>query len=452
MNNKLHQQELKRPLSPEQKREKERLKKEFLLYKERMAKEKENNKNNIHCTINKDSIVSLFATPGDLNVRTVLLCKIYDQVQQSSRVVNVDGGFEDKTELVWKENDKSLVMIDNVSFILVLSIHSDVDTEMLGTFLIGKYGDRFFNKNSGNTLIEEYDRINVNRENIEFLRAIDMQNMADYGIYQLFRSKYGVENARLNEMLNIRIIRGIKEFVAVGNKKIKNERQFKIIFDNHTILMFFLRQLRAYQQKIGDLYYQFRLLDPIKTNDIYEGTNEAYIDKQMNHTLNPSFFHNLSFRNKVHQQDGLLLPGALSFPGYTTALSNEENSITQMIEESFPTRLDKTPLMLGYNKYFMNIGVMRKQTLLYRVDYKEKIIILSDMKVSNKVKAESLLLLQKKGVSESSVAFIRSEKEKVRKKRGQSLITAFYNKGDDEEGGGGEDDGNLSPYKKIKIG
>ncbi len=456
--------------------------KEEALRKERIALEAESARKNISCDINSESIVSLFSAVHNCDTRTVLICKVSQQVKTVEKVKTVDDTLVDQIKWQWKETENALVLVDNIMVTLVVSVTKDLNMETFGLFLMTKYAEKHYlmaNTTDSYSHLETEENTRI----MNLLKRVDQQNHDDYKKYQQYRKtqdnadddsnnstyNYGKINknesdlidSRLSLMKNIRFIRDIKQFNAVG-KMFKNDNQFKVTFDNHAILLFFLRLFRSYPQLINHKRYQFRVLDPIKTSDLFEGTNDQYFEKQLNHLKNCNFYQNLSFKNKVHQTTGLLSPGVSSFPGYNNGLSNYDSKLEIMKQESKMDAKDKYLPVFRYNKYFMDLSAMMKETTIYRVDYNERIVRVSDRTIKDEKLRASLTAKKKPEKSESSIAFIREEHEKQRMKRNQSRITSFYHvkdeipfisnmAGNDNGGGGGGDD-NPGPTKKIKLG
>jgi hypothetical protein len=467
-------------VSPEEIKNDEKLMNEFILYKERVKRETETRKNYLHCDITTTNggggvILSLFTSPITNNTSSVLLCNRMLQDTQTTKVKDVDDRLVDKQESVWKEDHSTMLMIDNLPLCLVLSIDSDtINSDTLASFLVSKYGMKFYSYANTNSNITDYQGLAESGGGdgmvVDLMTTLDQQNMNDYKIYNRnsqYPSAYmkKEDTERLQEMLNIRFIRGIKQFTATGEPRLKKESQFKVYLDNHIILMFLLRSLRnaGHSHNINETAYKFRVLDPVKISTIYDGPDDHYIEKQLNHKLNPNFHERLSFPSYIQQTEGLLSPGCSPFPGYIMSMSNTKSDIKLMIQESSSSNIyskknDKFAPVFGYNKYFMNISCWNSQITLYRVDYNSRITRLSDSNSSSNVVSSP-----KTVISESSVAFIRAEKEKNRKKRGQSLITTFFNnssssssgkdkKNDDDDADKNDDDENIShSKKKIKY-
>lgn len=461
---------------------------EEALRKERIALEAENSRKNISCDINSDSIVSLFSALHDCDTRTVLMCKVSQQVKSVEKVNDIDDNLIDQITWKWKEIDDTFVLVDNLMVSLVVSVTKDVDMETFGQFLMTKYAEKHYTLDN---TIHSYSQLETpeNSNVMTLLKRVDYQNSDDVRKYQQHRkkdennmeeeeetnySKYkrnsnnnnndsdDLLTSRINRMKNIRFIRDIKQFNAVG-KMFKNDNQFKVTFDNHTILLFFLRLFKAYPQMINHKRYQFRLLDPIATSNLYDGTADQYFEKQLNHLKNPNFFQNLSFKNKIHQSSGLLSPGVSSFPGYNYALSNDGSKLDMMQQESKIELRDKYLPVFRYNKFFMDLSVMMKTVTIYRVDYNEKIVRVSDKTIKDEKLRASLTTKKKPEKSESSIAYIREEQEKQRAKRNQSIITSFYsvkgeipftsnnNNNNNNTSRDNDDDDNPGATKKLKF-
>lgn len=459
--------------------------KEEALRKERLKLEADNTRNNINCDINSESIVSLFSAHHDCDTRTVLICKVSQQVKTIEKVKNIDDQLEDKITWKWKETENALVLVDNILVTLVVSVSNEINIETFGRFLLTKYAEKHYVYSN---TIESYSQLESpeNSNVIRLMKRVDQQNCDDFKIYQQSRKKETPEeesknnsnkknyknndyddlmNDRLNRMKNIRFIRDIRQFNATG-KMFKNDNQFKVSFDNHMILTYFLRLFRGFPQLIKNKRYQFRVIDPIKTSDLYDGTNDQYFEKQLNHMKNTKFFQNLSFKNTVHQTTGLLSPGISSYQGYNHALSNHGSRLEIMKQESKMDLKDKYLPVFRYNKYYMDLNAMMKEqgTTIYRVDYNEKIVIVSSTTQKDEKIRAKLIAKKKVEKSESSIAYIREEHEKQRMKRNQSQITSFYSvkastttplltSVDDANNSNNNTniDDNPGPSKKIKL-
>lgn len=269
------------------------------------------------------------------------------------------------------------VMIDHLPLALCISVPVGLQPEVLCRFMLNSYCFVHYSAEKAQEAADQYTACEDTHHVTPLLSQIEAQNQEDYGLYQAGqrRARYHEdyvpeEDEALQQMPNVRFLRDVKPFQARG-PEFKTERQYRLLFDNHRVLLHFVRRFRKPVEREGVLY-QVRVMDPIlNSNALWSHMDapEHYVERQLNSRENPSFAHALYFDQSQRLQHGLLWPGL--FPlNYSGALQN--NTVEQMRAAS---RMDlsfagKYKAQMAYNKYL--IDVAREELVLHRVDYAQR--------------------------------------------------------------------------------
>jgi len=188
--------------------------------------------------------------------------------------------------------NNELILVDNIQFFLLVSIPSTLACDRLLQFMINSYAFvQQQHKNDDGQLSER------------------MKN-----VLELERSFFFPQTQfiRLDHRL---IIKNIEEVKLVSNNRLIGEIQYKITFNNHKVLYYFLNRFRkgdvnvkgiAYQVKILKFDSQGRALDTL-----FQGYNMHYIENQLMTFKNDQERVAMRFFSFQSIQDGLLHPSSL---------------------------------------------------------------------------------------------------------------------------------------------
>jgi hypothetical protein len=154
-----------------------------------------------------------------------------------------------------------------------------------------------------------------------------------------------IEDANYRQMRNINFIRDVTE-IDIHNKDdetFANEVQYKILLDNHVILLYLLERLKYGKLKVPhsgiELSYTVKVLDPLPvptTRNHYELFKRTknpmeYIEKQLNSKENHSFYNVMTFSNYYECKGGLVHPSLLS--SITTTLTDSSSKVVHTVKE-----------------------------------------------------------------------------------------------------------------------
>lgn len=369
-------------------------------------------------TIGPDTILALY-TPGrgDPTTRSVLLCRLPhpsdtkprpEEAPQPAEEVNhwvpnkrvpnlplanlfaplgeeQDYAMPNSAPLPTAESPMKLelpepeqyVMIDHLQLALCISVPPGLQLELLCRFMLNSYCFVHYSAEKAQEAADQYTTCADEHQASPLLLQIERQNQEDYAAYQAGqrRAKWDEQyspddDEALQDMPNVRFLRDVRPFQARG-PEFKQERQYRLLFDNHRVLLHFVRRFRKPVEREGVLY-QVRVMDPILNSNALWSHAEApehYVERQLNSRENPSFAHALHFEQSQTLRHGLLWPGL--FPlNYANAL--QDNTAERMRDAS---RLDlsfagKYKAQLAYNKFL--IDVAREEMILHRVDYAQR--------------------------------------------------------------------------------
>lgn len=148
-----------------------------------------------------------------------------------------------------------------------------------------------------------------------------------------------IQDAQYRQMRNINFIREVTEIDIHNDAPLFNDEvQYKILFDNHVILLHILERLKYGNIKLThseiQLSYSVRVLDPIPTNitrnryELFKGSKNPiqYIEKQLNPKENLSFHRVLSFTKHYLCRGGLIHPSLV-----TPTLPNKAHTVEEML-------------------------------------------------------------------------------------------------------------------------
>lgn len=243
-----------------------------------------------------------------------------------------------------KGEDTLFTIVCSVTFNLVVSISSALPISSFLRFLILAYTKSAYDTRSIDSDVKKHATLsqNLSKETREYLAMIDQKNRENHEYCMKTRIfhdtpqgddagnatqwqwlKAGNEGisdlSYRNDMRNINFIRDVQEIdIHNDDPSFKDEVQYKIVLDNHLILMHLLNKLRyghitLFQANDVKLKYAVRLLDPICTTrsryELFKGTNYlSYVEKQLNVKENPAFSQNLHFDKSYPCRGGLLHP------------------------------------------------------------------------------------------------------------------------------------------------
>lgn len=229
----------------------------------------------------------------------------------------------------------------SVTFNLVVSISASLPISSFIRFLILSYTKHAYDSRSEENDVKKHAPLDISAK--QYLNRIDRQNRENHEYCirsKLFHDttpsdgeapsiawqwlKAGdmrIEDVTYREMRNINFIRDVIEIdIHNEDESFQNEVQYKIVLDNHLILLHLLGKLRYGQITIfspdgSKSKYSARLLDPVCTSrsryDLFKYTASTYlpyIEKQLNAKENPSFSQSLHFNKSYSCRGGLLQP------------------------------------------------------------------------------------------------------------------------------------------------
>lgn len=317
-------------------------------------------------------------------------------------------------------------IVSSVTFVLVLSIRRLVPLDHLLRYMIQAYTrDRYasFMKECDTKKHEALCRVFTQEEEEDedenqearhyitdgvrrFLKRIDRQNAQNYDY--VMRKKLldaepmdkgpawtwsaagcgAIEDTLYREMKNINFIRDVRPVELSAkenqNKALREDAQYRILFDNHLILYFFLQRFKYGSVKLDHNGCKYEcpitLLDPValagtNRHERFEGANYIYyVEKQLNRRENHTFCTSLSFKNTYPFTGGLLHPSAYDPKDFLYI--NEANTLEAMqrnafYEDTTGQRLTKKQqeaskgFRLRYNRYYVDLSYAKHIHLEY---------------------------------------------------------------------------------------
>lgn len=244
------------------------------------------------------------------------------------------------------ERDSDFIMIDGLSFSLILSIDSRIDLERLHKFILHSYAythympeevstqDANETTDQATTGVESMDSVikqeseigevssvTVNEFASPFIRYVMQnvkeKNIKDYNFYRQYLCASPGKRFILERKdpdltkdhhptdrdYNIEFIKSMIQLPR--NNKYRDETQYKVTFRNHRLLLYFFNRFK-YDVKIDRIPYRVRVLDP-STQVAFNGTPRQYLENQ----LLPLQRKRMNFENQESIQCGLLEPGCV---------------------------------------------------------------------------------------------------------------------------------------------
>lgn len=327
-----------------------------------------------------------------------------------------------------EEASSSYTIVSSVCFALVISLPQSVPIDYLLRHMLSSYNRYAYaiaskeNEMNRHAALWKQQPVEGEEPFIDngvkgFIRRIDIENRRDYETvlkkrllaadnnWQWFNAgRMEIEDEEYREMRNINFIRDVKQVsVACSDKKkFLNTAQYRILFDNHLILYYFLKQFKYGSVKLEHNEEKFDcplvLLDPVASpggankHERFEGANYIYyIEKQLNSKENRDFHQTLHFKNVYTCLGGLLHPS-----GYETNDSlhlHEKNSAEAMhanslYEDNTGQRLTKKQqegskaFRLRYNRFYVDLSTESHR----HVEYIEREKTLINVKIVSKPK------------------------------------------------------------------
>jgi hypothetical protein len=318
-----------------------------------------------------------------------------------------------------------LMLLDQLSFVLVISAPKSLSLEKLLRFMLLSYCRRAYSDESEHRDFVKhgplYDILNtpqpqsdllppcVPTQTIRRLDKIDGQNGDEFEyclknqVFNADKWEWHVTGSReikndiFRELSNINFIRDVK--TLAHHRQFKEETQYKLIFDNHLIVYYFLQRFR-YEVEVerGEPRHRIKVLDPIASSvkngqhALYEGGNPVfYIEKQLNRDTNLEFCHALRFEGVEKSTGGLLHPA--HYNDKDNIFLYEPNTLDVMASRSLVddpsrerlTRAQKevaATFKIRYNRFFIDLSQYqlyhlpfptRKKLLSQAIEKKQKL-------------------------------------------------------------------------------
>ena len=314
-----------------------------------------------------------------------------------------------------RDNETTLTIVSSVTFILVFSMPKSVPLDYLLKYMITSYANRAYSFASKASDKVKHAPIYMNEDGEicqhakGFLTRIDRQNCQEYEDVVIRRKLFKaadwrwapagsrlIEDVAYREMRNINFVRDVKQvgIECNGDKRFKEDAQYRLTFDNHLIVYHFLNQFKrgsvTLEHKETKFECAITLLDPVVTlanggnrHEPFEGSNYLYyIEKQLNNNENREFHTSLSFKEPILYTGGLLHPSSLQ--SNDTLHLHEPNTLAQMFknklcEDNTGSRLTKKQyaankdFRLRYNRFYIGLWTAQHTHLEYYT--REKLLI-----------------------------------------------------------------------------
>ncbi len=311
-----------------------------------------------------------------------------------------------------------LSIVSSVTFALVLSLPKTVPIHYLLRYMLLAYTRHAyasFSKQSDAASHATLDTAYLTKYALLFLREIDRHNRRDYE--QVMKQRlldakdseerawqwHGagdtrIEDEEYRQMRNINFIRDVKP-VSISTpdpKSYKDAAQYRILFDNHLILYYFLTHFKRGTVNLEHKETKFEcpivLLDPVATShgnrhERFEGSNYIYyVEKQLDAAQNTAFHTSLNFKETFEHRGGLLLPS--TYDATDTSYAHQLNTLEAMyanasFEDNSGQRLTKRQyaegkrFRLSYNRFYVDLSTTLYTHVLY---YEREKMLTSDHK------------------------------------------------------------------------
>lgn len=363
--------------------------------------------------VSKEDVLSLYIPfwfPGQNNAhtRSVLICKqkktlIPDEnkeIQEEEEETtfyskektndNIQEDFSTGTKEVPPSEATENVVIDGITFSLVLSFNKEqVSLNSLLKFIILRHCGRVYgSKKIQNSDYAVHSRLEtddpthkmIDKKIKDKLSDVDTKNYNDFNECKKMRyleddtendiewqwraaGDSQIDNEIYREMRNVNFIRGVYNIDIRNNNSIfANDRQCRLVFDNHKILYSLLNLFR-FPVEIDGRVQTIKVLDnPQKDNTRYElydltapGASQRYIENQIR-TLVASE-RTMRFDEILSYRGGLLLPSSCDYNDSTAFVfpNTLEMMYEHKIRDDSNNRKKDAPLPIGYNRFYIDM-------------------------------------------------------------------------------------------------
>lgn len=353
------------------------------------------------------------------------------------------------------------VIVDGLLFALVFSMPERVDFDRLLKYMLVTYARRLYSRRSKASIQEKHMALDdmephlMDNETKRFIRRQDAQNVDDF-IYchkaNIFhddddgddgnaRSRWrwhpvnsdAIFDNHYATMKNINFIRGATPIEV--KRPTKGERQYRVLFDNHVILYFFLQHFR---HEI-DLYrrpdttkhddaslHQFEsakeceererreklrapvritLLEPLDmAHDVFHGEDYVrYVEKQLDRREAHELALHLSFKNSIVLAGGLLQPAYYDREDVYLSCANtpEEMYARRLVEDVNRRKNKRDPNVVSFTLAYNRLFVSLRQWQVAHVDYnaRTKLLMSHDMPLTpTVVKKDTIITAPQKSI------------------------------------------------------
>jgi hypothetical protein len=302
------------------------------------------------------------------------------------------------------------IIVDGLLFALVISIPEGVDFDLFLKYMILTYSRRTYSNRSKDSVEKKHETLYDMEKNLmdeetkAFIWRQDSKNINDF-IYchkaDIFFTKKDddyedgrrprwqwwpvnsreIYDDRYATMRNINFIRSASSIEV--KRHAKDERQYRIMFDNHVILYFFLQLFRF------DVYLDWKkkdeegddvapihvtLLEPLDpAHEVFHGDDYVrYVEKQLDRREAHDFALHLSFETSVVLDGGLLQPAYYDREdAYLSFVNSPEEMYARRIVDDINRRKNKRDsnvisFALEYNRLFVNLRGWRVAHVDYR--------------------------------------------------------------------------------------
>lgn len=314
--------------------------------------------------------------------------------------------------------NRTPVILDGLLFALVISIPESVDFDHLLKYMILTYSRRIYSNRSKDSIEKKHNALHdmhlMDEETKTLIWRQDSQNIDDF-IYchkaDVFFTKKEdhyedgrrprwqwwpvnsreIIDDRYATMRNINFIRDASPIEV--KRHAKGERQYRIMFDNHVILYFFLQLFRfglhldwKRKDDAGDDVppIHVTLLEPLHPDhEVFHGDDYVrYIEKQLDRREAPDLALHLEFESSVELEGGLLQPAYYDREdAYLSYRNNAEEMYARRIVDDINRRKNKrdpnaVSFILAYNRLFVNLCEWRVAHVNYHA--RTKLLMIRD--------------------------------------------------------------------------
>lgn len=396
----------------------------------------------IEVALTCNDFLSLYTCDDNYHTRSVYCCKREDKIL-----------LEDETELI----QNKLIILDNLNFDLIISIHTDIKLNDLINSMISSYSYNCFNEDDSTEKGLYFNEINntfISNELKEKFKDIDKMNREDYKLYKedcmkLRRyikqeekeyemvNELGDEYEKShhyykkieyiplnNQILNIKIIRNALKLPSSikSKRRFPNDNQFKLSFDNHIILSYFFNRFKK-PLKINNQNYNIKILNPLQLDQLCEESNsEDFIANRLISFKRNNDFIYYKFNESQKIKEGLLHPSCIN------NLDNNhfriDNNINHLINHLFFRSKNCISLnQIMYNTLYIDLSTINYD--IFIVNFNDRIHWLSiDNTIKKKKKKDDMNNI----INDVTTNSIRTMTCPVKRSLPQSSLTSFFNK------------------------